>query len=297
MRLFQRVYEDGARRTRGVDRVRERTTHFGTPVLTSRSIGCMSSRLRLVTHSRSFEASRYYTLMVATSPTSRRQPARPDGQLRRGRTRSLRSSRRRLGRGARPRAPGFAARYGARTTPAGAGPTLKARPRGADSPTRGTQKRLAHLGICRSIPSPGPDRLAWTGLERASAQPRPARQGAPAAPGRKGPAGRGSHSLPEHGQRAIHVSSGAPGTPTPAGKFRSPQELRWSVLRSGFRASYFNRRSRFTNTRTGRRVASPGPPPRIGTAAREPIMSRRGRPQGPRVHLFADRPHLPTEPR
>ena len=85
---------------------------------------------------------------------------------------------------------------------------------------------------------------AWNGLERdgivgpattaalaKAHRPRPGRKGPPA--GSRSTATRGSRCSIEHdkAKRAIHVSSGAPGTPTPAGKFEVfRKELRsWSV--------------------------------------------------------------------
>ncbi len=148
------------------------------------------------------------------------------------------------------------------------GPTFKSRPRGAKSPsTRDLQKRLAHL---RYLPHSAVDGVAgyqtqqaviafqaWNGLERDGIVG-PATTAALAKahrprPGRKGPSRRievyrdkGVTLLIEHDKvkRAIHVSSGAPGTPTPAGKFEVfRKELRsWSVPFQVWLpyASYFN---------------------------------------------------------
>ena len=148
------------------------------------------------------------------------------------------------------------------------GPSFKPQPRGAKSPsTRYLQKRLAHL---RYLPHSAVDGVAgyrtqqaviafqaWNGLDRDGIVG-PATTAALAKahrprPGHKGPSRRievyrdkGVALLVEHDKvkRAIHVSSGAPGTPTPAGRFEVfRKELRsWSVPFQVWLpyASYFN---------------------------------------------------------
>ena len=148
------------------------------------------------------------------------------------------------------------------------GPPPAPNPRGAKSPsTRKVQKRLAHL---RYLPHSAVDGVAgyrtqqavmafqaWSGLERDGIVG-PATTAALAdahrpRPGRKGPSRRievyrdkGVALLIEHDQvrRAIHVSAGAPGTPTPTGRYEVfRKELRsWSVPFQVWLplASYFN---------------------------------------------------------
>ncbi len=148
------------------------------------------------------------------------------------------------------------------------GPVRPHRPRPAKSPdTRTLQKRLAHL---RFLPRNAVDGVAgyqtqqaviafqaWNGLGRDGIVG-PATTAALARahrprPGRKGPARRievyrdkGVALLIEKDKvrRAIHVSSGAPATPTPAGRFEVfRKELRsWSVPFQVWLplASYFN---------------------------------------------------------
>ena len=148
------------------------------------------------------------------------------------------------------------------------GPNVPSRPRGEKSPsTRDLQKRLAHL---RFLPRNAVDGVAgyqtqqaviafqaWNGLERdgiigPATTAALARAHRPK-PSRKGPSRRievyrdkGVALLIEHDRvkRAIHVSAGAPGTPTPAGTFEVfRKELRsWSVPFQVWLplASYFN---------------------------------------------------------
>ena len=148
------------------------------------------------------------------------------------------------------------------------GPPPSPNPRGAKSlDTRAVQKRLAHL---RFLPHNAVDGVAgyrtqqaviafqaWNGLERDGIVG-PATTAALAKahrprPGRKGPSRR-IEVYRERGvalmiekdrvRRAIHVSSGAAGTPTPAGRFEVfRKELRsWSVPFQVWLplASYFN---------------------------------------------------------
>ena len=148
------------------------------------------------------------------------------------------------------------------------GPPPAPNRRGAKSlSTRKVQKRLAHL---RYLPHSAVDGVAgyrtqqavmafqaWSGLERDGIVG-PATTAALAGahrprPGRKGPSRRievyrdkGVALLIEHDQmrRAIHVSAGAPGTPTPTGRYEVfRKELRsWSVPFQVWLplASYFN---------------------------------------------------------